>query len=137
MSQPETGAPAPKGPRIPAFVVAAFATSAIPVGALTTPLLVYLPNYYAALMGISLLAVGGIFALVKLLDIFFDPAVGLLMDRTRTRIGRYRFWLIVGAPIMMLGVWMLFEAKGGPEVNSTYLFTWLVVLYIGDRKSVV
>ena len=131
MSQTETGAPASKGLRIPAFVVAAFATSAIPVGALTTPLLVYLPNYYAALMGISLLAVGGIFALVKLLDIFFDPAVGLLMDRTRTRIGRYRFWLIVGAPIMMLGVWMLFEAKGGPEVNSTYLFTWLVVLYIG------
>lgn len=101
----------------------------VPVGALSTPLLVYLPNHYAGLLGISLVAVGSIFALIKVLDIAFDPTVGLLMDRTRTRIGRYRAWLIAGAPLLMAGVWMLFLAEKG--VGEAYLAFWLVVLYLG------
>lgn len=101
----------------------------IPVGALTTPLLVHLPPHYAGLLGIPLAAVGGIFFIVKVMAIFFDPVVGMFMDRTRTRVGRYRFWLLVAAPILMTGVWMLFRAEAG--VGKAYLFAWLVILYIG------
>ena len=129
MSQTDKGAPASPGARLPFGILAAFSMATIPVGALTTPLLVHLPPHYAGLLGIPLAAVGGIFFIVKVMAIFFDPAVGLFMDRTRTRIGRYRFWLIVAAPVMMLGVWMLFRA--GPGVGKAYLFGWLVVLYIG------
>ena len=129
MSQTDRGAPASPGARLPFGILAAFSMATIPVGALTTPLLVHLPPHYAGLLGIPLAAVGGIFFIVKVMAIFFDPAVGLFMDRTRTRIGRYRFWLIVAAPVMMLGVWMLFRA--GPGVGKAYLFGWLVVLYIG------
>ena len=129
MSQTDRGAPASPGARLPFGILAAFSMATIPVGALTTPLLVHLPPHYAGLLGIPLAAVGGIYFIVKVMAIFFDPAVGLFMDRTRTRIGRYRFWLIVAAPVMMLGVWMLFRA--GPGVGKAYLFGWLVVLYIG------
>jgi Na+/melibiose symporter-like transporter len=122
------GSETPPG-RIRARTIAAFSMATIPVGALTTPLLVHLPPHYAGLLGLPLAAVGGIFFFVKVLAIFFDPAVGMFMDRTRTRIGRYRFWLVVAAPVLMLGVWMLFSAEAG--VGKAYLFGWLVVLYIG------
>ncbi|MCF8505315.1 MAG: MFS transporter [Caulobacter sp.] len=115
--------------RIKAGTIAAFSMATIPVGALTTPLLVHLPPHYAGLLGLPLAAVGGIFFLVKVLDLIFDPAFGLLMDRTRTPIGRYRFWLIVAAPVLMLGVWQLFLAK--PGVSQLYLLIWLSVLYVG------
>lgn len=75
-------------PRLPARTIAAFSAGALSMGALGTPLLVYLPNHYAGELGLSLLAVGAIFALVKLADIALDPILGLLIDRTRTPIGR-------------------------------------------------
>jgi Na+/melibiose symporter-like transporter len=107
----------------------------VPVGALTTPLLVYLPPHYAGLLGLPLAAVGMIFFLVKLADIFFDPTAGMIMDRTRTRIGRYRFWLLVSAPILMLGTWMLFMAE--PGVGKGYLALWLTVMYAGFSLLVI
>lgn len=121
--------PAPAGRKLSAFTIAAFSLGALPIGCLTTPLLVYLPPYYAGLIGVPLAAVAGAFFLVRVLDIAFDPVMGMVMDRTKTRVGRYRFWLLAGAPILMLGVWMLFMAK--PGVDQIYLFIWLGVLYIG------
>ncbi|MFZ5669209.1 MAG: MFS transporter [Pseudomonadota bacterium] len=125
----------PVGEKVPARTIAAFSMAAVPVGALTTPLLVHLPPHYAGLMGLPLTTVGAIFFAVKALDILFDPAAGMVMDRTRTRIGRYRFWLLVSAPILMLATWMLFSAQRG--VGSAYLAVWLVVLYLGFSLLVI
>jgi Na+/melibiose symporter-like transporter len=113
----------------------AFSAVGLPVGALTTPLLVYLPNYYAGVIGVSLGAVGLIFMTVKLLDLIFDPLLGMVMDQTRTALGRYRMWLLAGAPILMLGVYMLFMAE--PGAGWKYLLGWLVVLYIGFSMLVL
>lgn len=128
MSQTDQGAKAPPGSRLPAGMLAAFSMASIPVGALTLPLLVHLPPHYAAL-GLPLAAVGAIFFAVKVMAIFFDPAAGMFMDRTRTRVGRYRLWLLVAAPILMTGVWMLFRAE--PGVSQNFLRGWLIVLYAG------
>jgi len=114
--------------RIPFRTILAFSLATAPVGALTTPLLVNLPKHYGGL-GISLFLVGTIFAAVRMLDIVVDPIVGMMMDRTRTRLGRYRVWLLASAPILMLGTWMLFFAA--PGVSPAYLFIWLGVMYVG------
>src|SRR3546814_9652140 len=64
-----------------------------------------------------------------LLDIAFDPLIGGVMDRTRTRIGRYRPWLLAGAPMVMLAMGMLFMAS--PGVGPWHLAIWLVLAYAG------
>lgn len=115
--------------RVPLRTILLFSLATIPVGALTTPLLVTLPKHYASLLGLPLATVGLIFAAVKILDIFIDPAVGMAMDRTRTRIGRYRLWLLTSAPLLMLGTYMLFFAEKG--VGGVHLFFWLTVMYLG------
>jgi GPH family glycoside/pentoside/hexuronide:cation symporter len=115
--------------RIPVGTVAAFSASGLMFGTLATPLTVYLPNYYASHLGMAIGTVGAIFLLIKLLDILFDPVMGMVMDRTRTPVGRYRFWLMVSAPILMLGCYMAFMAPKG--VGAAYLMTWLPVLYVG------
>jgi Na+/melibiose symporter-like transporter len=51
------------------------------------------------------------------------------MDRTRLRLGRYRIWLTLGAPVLFAGVYMLFEPPA--HVGPTYLLGWLLVYYIG------
>ena len=106
----------------------------LPLGALAVALSVYLPRYYAGHFGVGLSAVGIAFMAVRLIDMAFDPVIGIMMDRTRTRFGRYRVWLIVGAPILMIAVYMLFLPPAVPHnglAQYGYLIGWLFVYYIG------
>ena len=109
--------------------IATFAAGALPVGALVTTLGVYLTNYYASHIGISLAAVGGAFMAVRLLDISLDPLLGMAMDWTRTPFGKYRPWLAASAPVLLFTVWMVYFPDKG--VGTGYLIGWLLVLYLG------
>jgi GPH family glycoside/pentoside/hexuronide:cation symporter len=109
--------------------LATFAAGALPVGALVTTLGVYLTNYYASHIGIPLAAVGGAFMMVRLLDISIDPLLGMAMDWTRTRVGKYRPWLAASAPLLLFTVWMIYFPDKG--VGTGYLIGWLVLLYLG------
>ncbi|HYG25840.1 MAG TPA: MFS transporter [Caulobacteraceae bacterium] len=109
--------------------LAAFAGPCLPLAALGLPLVVYLPEYYSNALGLPLAAVGAAFMGVRLLDILFDPFIGGVMDRTRTKWGRFRPWLALGAPLLIVASYMLFMAK--PGVSVGYLWLWLIVVYAG------
>ncbi len=106
-----------------------FAAPHIPIAALTLAVAVHLPRYFASTLGMSLALVGAAFALVRFIDIPLDPLLGLAMDRTRTRFGRYRVWTLLGAPVLMLAFYMLINSPAG--VGQTYLMGWLLVMYLG------
>lgn len=127
MSLSLQGAVAPGGGRLPLGTVLAFSSTGIPLAVLALALGVFLPRYFAGHIGISLVAVGAAFTIVRLIDIAFDPIVGAIMDRTRTPIGRYRPWVIGGVPIMMLGVYKLFNPPA--DAGELYLIVWLLVIY--------
>lgn len=115
--------------RLPLGLALAFAATSLPLGALGIAVAVHLPAYFAANMGVELTVVATAFAIVRFLDVPIEPALGLMMDRTRTRFGRYRVWTVAGAPLMMLGLYMLLTAERG--VGQGYLITWLLVMYLG------
>jgi len=99
------------------------------MSALTLPMIIYLPEYYANTLGISLSLVGVIFTVIRLADLIFDPLVGSLMDRTRTRWGQFRPWMVAGGPLVCAGAAMLFLAR--PGVGPVYLSAGLVLAYFG------
>ncbi len=107
----------------------AFSTPGLCIGALAIAMSVYLPPYYAGHFRLGLPVVGLAFMAVRLIDTLFDPVIGVTMDRTRTRLGRYRLWLAAGAPVLMAAVYMLFDPPGA--VGYGYLIGWLFVYYIG------
>lgn len=115
--------------RLPARLLAPFASAAMPVAALGIPLTVYLPNYYASHLGLSLAAVGAAFSIVRLIDIIFDPLIGVAINATRTRFGRFRPWMVAGGPLLMLAAYMIFMAE--PGISTAYMVGWLLVLYAG------
>ncbi|MFY0100248.1 MFS transporter, partial [Acinetobacter baumannii] len=63
------------------------------------------------------------------LDTLSDPLIGLLSDRTRSRFGRRKPWILAGALVSALGFARIaFPPQG---VDAGYLTVWLVVLYLG------
>ena len=107
----------------------AFAAAGLPIGALQLALTVQLPRYFASHMGLSLAVVGAAFALVRAIDIPLDPLLGLAMDRTRSRFGRYRLWAIGGPPVMMAALYVLMHPPGA--VGEAFLIAALLVMYLG------
>jgi len=116
-------------PRLGLATILTFSAPAIPIASLIVGLTIYLQPYIAEHLGVGLTMVGLAWGAVRLIDIPIDPVLGVLMDRTRTRFGRYRVWLIAGGPILMLGVYMMFMAR--PGVGAAYLIGWLLVMYLG------
>ena len=125
MNQPQSAA---RGGRLSLLSVLLFACAYMPFSALQTSVAVQVPRFFAGHIGLGL-AVGGIFGLVRLIDIPLDPALGLVMDRTRTRLGRYRLWMLLGTPVLMLAIYMLYQAAVG--VGGSYLLIWLLIMYLG------
>ncbi len=107
-----------------------FSTLALPLGALAVAVSVYIPPFFASQLGVNLTSIGLAFFIVRMLDLGVDPVLGLVMDRTRTRIGRYRLWVLIGGPILMAAVYALFEAPNG--IGLGYLVVWLLVFYLGN-----
>jgi GPH family glycoside/pentoside/hexuronide:cation symporter len=115
--------------RLSLGTILAFAGTSLPLSALAIAISVYLPRYFASHIGVELAVVGAVFALVRAIDIPLDPALGMIMDRTRTRWGRYRIWTVIGAPILMFALIMLFQAPEGS--GQLYLGGWLLIMYLG------
>src|SRR6185312_15869636 len=104
-----------------------FAVGGIPVAALGVALFVYLPPYFASHLGVSLTLIGTCWMVVRLIDLGIDLALGIGMDHTRTRLGRYRAWMLIGVPVFMLGAYMMFMAPA--HFGAAYLITWLLIVY--------
>ena len=121
--------PVERDGRLSTSLALSFAATSLPLSALGIAVSVHLPAYFAANIGVELTVVAAAFALVRFIDIPIEPTLGIMMDRTRSPIGRYRLWTILGAPLLMLGLYMLMTA--GKGVGRDYLITWLLVMYLG------
>lgn len=109
--------------------VMAFACASIPIQALVLAISVHMPRYFASHVGLELAAVGAAFAMVRLVDIPIDVWLGAAMDRTRSRFGRYRVWLALGAPVLMAGLYLVLMANS--STSQIGLSGILLFLYIG------
>jgi len=84
----------------------------------------YLNAFLLDIAGLRPASVSLIFLLVKVWDGFNDPLIGQLTDRTRTRWGRRRPWLLFGAVPFGLA-WLLQWLV--PDLSSSGLF-WYYLL---------
>lgn len=76
---------------------------------------IFLLYYYTDVWGISPAAAGTMFLVTKILDAVTDPAMGLIADRTQTRWGKYRPYLLwMAIPYALLG-YLLFL---GPDLSD-------------------
>ena len=87
----------------------------------------YLLLFYTDVMGLSATAAAGVIALARVVDAITDPLMGMLAERTRTRFGRLRPWLILGAlPLAAITV-LTFTV---PDLDDTGKLWWAYTTYL-------
>jgi Na+/melibiose symporter-like transporter len=122
--------PADPYPRLSALSLIAFSIAGLAIGGVQTAVVIYLPRFYAQHFGFSLSLVGTVFMICRLLNAFSDPLVGILSDRTHTRFGQRKPWVIGGGLLLLLAVFTTYMPPDG--VNWLYLGLTLFLLYLGN-----
>ncbi|MDT0595279.1 MFS transporter [Glaciecola petra] len=83
--------------------------------------------FYTDVFGLSPAAVGTLMLVTRLIDAFSDPLMGTLADRTNTRFGKFRPYLLWGImPIAAAGV-LLFTV---PDLDDSGKLVWAYATYI-------
>lgn len=86
----------------------------------------YMLFFYTDIFGLSAAAVGTMFLLTRVWDAVNDPLMGIISDRTNTRWGQFRPYLLFGAvPFGIIGV-LTFSS---PELSQTGKLLYAYVTY--------
>ena len=76
---------------------------------------------------------GVLFFLPRVFDAFTDPVMGFISDNTRSRWGRRKQYVLIGAVVMgisFVAMWQLYRADGVNH-NFVYFLCWSIVFYAG------
>jgi GPH family glycoside/pentoside/hexuronide:cation symporter len=88
--------------------------------------LIFLMSFYTDVFGIAAASVGTIFFVSRILDAFTDPIMGAIADRTNTRWGKYRPWVLLTAvPFAVFFV----LAYTTPDLSPAGKLVWAFVTY--------
>ncbi|MGN0467705.1 MAG: MFS transporter [Acutalibacteraceae bacterium] len=71
------------------------------------------------------------------LDAIDNPVYGFLSDRTRTRFGRRRPWLVIGAPLLVLCYIMFFNPPQFMQPGSTFAYVLIMYMLTGTLDSLI
>lgn len=90
-------------------------------------MLIFFITFATDVYGINPVTVGVITLVSRLIDTFTDPLMGAIGDKTRTRFGKYRFWVMMSAPFVGITTWMVFSS---PELGGLSKIIYMYAAYI-------
>lgn len=83
----------------------------------------YLMIFYTDVFGLPAAAVGTMFLITRIWDSAFDPIVGVIADRTHSRWGKFRPYLLwLAVPFGLIGVLTFFTPDWGPTAKLVYAY---------------
>ena len=89
----------------------------------------YMMPFATDVLGMSPVAISGIFLASRLWDAVSDPIAGFLSDRTSTRFGRRRPWIAASIPAISLVFVMVWAPPAG--LGEAGLVAWMAVGVVG------
>lgn len=116
------------------FSLARFASSAV-----TGLVQGYLLYFYTSCIGISASAVGVMFLVSKIFDGLNDPIMGVIVDKTRTKMGKMRPYLLAGAiPWGIITILMFLpQIYAGMNMSGKIAYMYVTYLLYGIMGTII
>jgi GPH family glycoside/pentoside/hexuronide:cation symporter len=115
--------------RIPLVVAAGWGIGSFSAATMYQASTVFLLHYLVDSVGFAAVTAGLLLSAVKLYDAFIDPLVGTLSDRTHSRWGRRRPYILAGGLLSALSFVMLFNlpsVEGGAAMAAYAILVLLL-----------
>lgn len=88
----------------------------------------FLLYYYNTVLGISATFIGVLFMIARIFDAFNDPFMGIIVEKTNSRIGKFRPWLLIGTILSAISLYVMYAV---PEsLTGTSLLVYTSAAYI-------
>jgi len=92
-------------------------------------MLVFQLAFYTDTFGITAAAAGTLFLVVRVWDAVFDPIMGVVADRTNTRWGKFRPWILwTAVPFGIVGFLAFTTPPFGPQGKLLYAYVTYIAL---------
>ncbi len=114
------------------YAIGMFGTS-IPINMLKT----YAAIFYVDKLGLTTVQFSLILLVYTFIDALDNPVYGFLSDRTRTRWGRRRPWLVIGTPLLVLCFIAFYSTPAFLAGESLLAYAMLFYILTGTLDSVI
>lgn len=91
------------------------------------PIYVFLMFYFTDVAGLEAAFVGTMFLVARLIDAVTDPMMGMIVDNTKTRFGKFKPWILIGAVLNSIFILALFKSHA---FSGTSLYVYSTIIYI-------
>ncbi len=88
----------------------------------------FLLYYYNTVLGISATFIGVLFMAARIFDAINDPFMGIVVEKTNTRMGKFRPWLLVGTILSAIALYAMYAVPR--SLTGTPLLVYVSVAYI-------
>lgn len=97
---------------------------------MSTLLASFLLSYYTDTAMLNAIAIGTMFVVCRLLDGVTDIAMGSIVDKTNTKLGKARPWLILSAPLIGIGIVLILSVPSGWSEAGKMVYAYLTYIFL-------
>ena len=100
-------------------------------------MVVFQLSFYTDTFGIAASAAGTLFIVVRVWDAIFDPLMGVIADRTNTRWGKFRPWVLWTAlPFGLMGILTFLTPDLSPSGKLVYAYaTYILMMMVYSANN--
>ena len=125
---PAAAPPAASAPGLPLGIRLSYGMPSFAGAAMAIPLAIHLTIFYSDVVLVPLGWIALVKAISRAFDAMTDSVMGWITDRTRSRFGRRRPYMALGAPVAGLFFVALFAPPG--HLSPTAAGSWLLASYV-------
>lgn len=90
----------------------------------------FITSYYTDTVLLNAAAIGTMYLIARIFDGISDFVMGAIIDKTHTRLGKARPWMILSAPLMLIGMILVVSIPLGASDGAKLAFAYLTYIFL-------
>ncbi len=116
--------------KVPVLSKLAYGSGAAGGNVVSTILAAFLLSYYTDSAKMGMAAIGTMFLVCRILDGVTDVIMGGIVDKTNTRFGKARPWLLVAAPALAVGLYLILNVPSGFSEGGKMVYAYFTYIFL-------